>query len=85
MQKQHILMVLLGTNLVSNISTKASKKHYIYCQISTFLQRNKSIAHSTGSNFVSSKGKVEYRNLDTLKVYFTLYTIYIFVYIPKKM
>ena len=26
MQKQHLLMVLLGTNLVSNISTKAFKK-----------------------------------------------------------
>ena len=26
MQKQHLLMVLFGTNLVSNISTKASKK-----------------------------------------------------------
>ena len=36
---------------------------------------NKSIEHSTGSNHVSSKGKVEYRNLDTLKVYFKLYTI----------
>ena len=27
MQKQHLLIVLFGTNLVSNISTKASKFH----------------------------------------------------------
>ena len=29
MQKQHLLMVLFGTNLVSSIGTKASKKHHI--------------------------------------------------------
>ena len=29
MQKQHLLMVLFGTNLESNISTKVSNKHHI--------------------------------------------------------
>ena len=27
MQKQHLLVVLFGTNLMSNINTKALKKH----------------------------------------------------------
>ena len=31
MQKQHLLMVLFGTNLVSN--SKALKKYYIYCRL----------------------------------------------------
>ena len=37
MQKQHLLMVLFGTNWLSNISTKSWKKNHILCLIRTFL------------------------------------------------
>ena len=36
MQKQHLLKVHFGTTLLSNINTKASKRHHIQCTISTF-------------------------------------------------
>ena len=35
MKKQHLLLVLFGTKLVSNISISASKKHYNYYLMST--------------------------------------------------
>ena len=36
MLQLHIQMVLFGKNIVSNISTKASKKHHFYCPISNY-------------------------------------------------
>jgi hypothetical protein len=36
MQKQHLLMVLFGTNLVSNISTKALKSIILNARLALF-------------------------------------------------
>ena len=65
--QMHLLEGLFRMNLVSNISTKASKKHHLSCQISSFLVQIKCIFNVHFS--CSSSFKIWYEN-EILTIFF---------------